>query len=61
MARTALMTSTFFSPAAFRMTLNSVCSSTGGSGDGRAGNGDRGGGGDAELVFDRLDQVHHLA
>ena len=29
MARTALMTSTFFSPAAFRMTLNSVCSSTG--------------------------------
>ena len=61
MARTALMTSTFLSPADFRMTLNSVCSSTGGGGGGRAGGShDRGGGGDAELLFDGLHQLHHF-
>src|SRR5687768_10535189 len=30
------------------------------SGSGRTGSGDRGGGGDAKLFFDRLDQLHHF-
>ncbi|MDQ1094395.1 hypothetical protein QE400_003808 [Xanthomonas sacchari] len=54
------MTSTFLAPASTRMTLNSVCSSTGAAAHGRTGSGDRGGGGDAELVFDGLDQLHHF-
>jgi hypothetical protein len=55
------MTSTFFSPAAFRMTGELGLLFDRGGGGGRAGgHHDRGGGGDAELLFDGLDQLHHF-
>ena len=60
-ARTTLMTSTFFSPAASSMTVNSVCSSHGGGSGGRGGHGNSGsGGGNAELLFHLLDQLGQI-
>ncbi len=54
------MTSIFLSPMAARMTVNSVCSSTGAAAArrGRSGGyGDRGGGGDAPLLLEELGEL----
>ena len=61
MARTSLMTLIFLSPPAFRMTVNSVCSSTAGSGSARSrGNGDGGSSRHAPLLLEQLGKLGRL-
>ncbi len=61
-ARTSLMTSIFLSPTAARMTLNSVCSSTGAAAAARrsGGDSDGGGGGNAPLLLEKLGELGGL-